>query len=120
MNKGDILEQCCRAYWNEYRNGFLSIGGDKSYPTWDEFTEQRAKDETRRCMRHALEVLKALPDGAFSDDLEKDTVKRLKMERGSFDKVMARVLSDKPLRRKRSERLQAEITAEALNKGLTP
>ena len=118
MIKGDILEQVTRAYWNAYRDGFLSVGGDKSYPTWDEFSEIKAKDETRRCMRHALEVLKSLPDGAFSDDLEKDTIKRLKMERGSFDAVMRRILGDKPLRRKRSEKLQAEIQAEALNAGL--
>lgn len=115
MVKGDLLEQVCRAYWNAYRDGFLSVGGDKSYPTWDEFNEARAKDETRRCMRHALEVLKTLPDEAFTDDLEKDTIKRLKMERGSFDKVMGRILSGKPLRRKKSERLQSELQAEALN-----
>ena len=118
MVKGDVVEQVSRAYWNAYRDGFLSVGGDKSYPTWDEYNETRAKDETRRCMRHALEVLKTLPDGAFSDDLEKDTIKRLKMERGSFDKVMGRILGDKPLRRKKSERLQAEIQAAALNQGL--
>ncbi len=116
MIKGDIVEQVTRAYWNAYRDGFLSVGGDKSYPTWDEFSEQRAKEETRRCMRHALEVLKTLPDGAFTDDLENDSVKRLKMERGSFDKVIGRILSDKPMRRKKAERLQAELQADALNR----
>lgn len=115
MVKGDIIEQACRAYWNAYRDGFLSVGGDKSYPTWDEFTEAKSKDETRRCMRHAFEVLKSLPDSAFSDDLEKDTSKRLKMERGSFDKVLSRAFGDKPMRRKSFERTQAELQAAALN-----
>ena len=87
------IERMCREYWNAYRAGFLSVGGDKSYPKWDEFTEQRAKDETRRCMRHAVETLRE----TWGDD---------------FDTLFP----DKPMRRKASERLQAELTAEALNR----
>ena len=116
MIKGDIVEQLCRGYWNAYRDGFLSVGGDKSYPTWDEFNEARAKDETRRCMRLAVEVLKDLPDSAFSDDPAKDDPKRIKMEKGSYAKLFKRVFSGKPLSRKRAGKLQAEIQAEALNK----
>lgn len=113
----DILELICERYWNAYRDGFVSIGGSASYPTWVEFSEAAAKDETRRCMRHALEVLKELPDSAFTDDLGNDTQSHIKMERGSHNKVMARILSGKPLSRKKAAKmLQAELQAESLNK----
>lgn len=88
-----VAERMARAWWNAYRDGFLAVGGDRSYPTWDEFSEARAKAETVRCMRHAAEVLREfIPD---------------------FDTLF----DGKPMRRKKAEKLQAELQAEALNMG---
>lgn len=94
MKRNDLIEQMCRAYWNSFRDGFVSIGGDPSYPMWDEFAEPKAKDETRRCMRHAVEELNGKIDN-FAD-----------------------LFPHKPMRRKGFEKMQAEIQAEALNKEL--
>lgn len=113
--KGDAIEQMCRNYWNAYRDGFLSVGGSAEYPTWDEFSEAKAKDETRRCMRHAVEALLDLPDSVFTDDPAKKAHAR--MEKGSFKALHARMFPDKALRRKTFERTQAELQAEALNAG---
>lgn len=91
MKRNDLIEEMCRRYWNAYRDGFLSVGGSADYPTWDEFREAKAKDETRRCMRHAVQALIEKHDG------------------------VAEFFPGKPLRRKTFERTQAEVQAEALN-----
>jgi hypothetical protein len=108
--RGDAIEIMCRAYWDSYRAGFLEVGGDTSYPTWDQFAEERAKAETRRCMRHAVEALLELPVQSFGPKANQ------KMEQGSFKALHARLFPNKPMRRKNSERSQTELQAEALNK----
>ena len=91
MKRNAHIEAMCKAFWNAYRDGFLSVGGSKDYPTWDEFAEAKAKDETRRCMRHAVEELNGRVTH-FTD-----------------------LFPDKPVRRKTFERTQAEVQAESLN-----
>lgn len=111
--KGDMIEALCRGYWNAFRAGHLAVGGDKLYPSWDETGHQRAKDETRRCMRWAVEALTDLPDAAFGDPTDK---KHIAMERGAFNKVLGTIFPDKPRRRsKKSELLSTEIMQEVQN-----
>ena len=98
------------------RNGFIETGGTPEYPTWDEFSEAKAKDETRRCMRHAVDVLLTLPDSYFTADQTKKAHAR--MEKGSFKALHARMFPDKAMRRKGFEKMQAEIQAEALNRSI--
>ncbi len=120
LNRGDALEAMVRAYWNAYREGVMAVGGPgtAAYPTWDEFSEIRAKNETRRCMRYAIEALNDLPDSAFIDKPAKtaDDKKHVTMERGSLSAVLGRAFPEKPMRRKAHEKLQAEIAAEHLNR----
>lgn len=113
--KGDAIEQMCREYWNAFRDGHLAVGGDPLYPTWDDFSEELAKDETRRCMRYAVEALLSLPDSAFTDSEPKTDQAHVKMERGSFAKVFARVFPDKPERRKKRAKLSTEKRMAAQN-----
>lgn len=105
---GDAIEQMCRAYWNAFRDGHLAVGGDPLYPTWDEFSEPAAKDETRRCMRHAVEALRALPAASFTDKNPKSDKAHVDMERGSFGKVLDRTFPGKPERRKKRAKLSSE------------
>lgn len=114
--RGDVLEEMCKRYWDAYRDGHIAVGGDPSYPTWDQFAEAKAKDETRRCMRHAVEALLDLPDTAFTADAKQKA--HVRMERGAFKALHERVFPEKPMRRKGYEKMQSEAIAEALNKGL--
>ncbi len=112
MKKSDAIEAMARAYWNAYRDGFLAVGGTADYPTWDTFAEERSKAETRRCMRHAVEALLDLPLSVYG------TKSNQKLEQGSFKALHARMFPEKPMRRTKFERMQAEIQAEALNAGM--
>lgn len=53
------LERMCEAYWNAFRDGFLRVGGDPKYPTWAQSNDP-VKQETMRCMRHAVETLEGV------------------------------------------------------------
>lgn len=53
------LEQMARAYWMAFRDGYIKVGGNpKDYPTWEQ-SRDPVKQETIRCLRHAVETLKA-------------------------------------------------------------
>lgn len=55
-----MLEALCEGYWNAFRDGYIAVGGDPaSYPVWKN-SRDPVKQETRRCMRHAVEQLKEL------------------------------------------------------------
>lgn len=57
-----MIEQLAEAYWNEFRRGFMRVGGTKDYPTWRQANDP-VKSETLRCLRHAVEVMRAnMPD----------------------------------------------------------
>ncbi len=52
------LERMAARYWNAFREGFATAGGNAlDYPTWDKSNDP-VKEETLRCMRHAVEELK--------------------------------------------------------------
>lgn len=66
---GDLVELMCERYWNAFRQGYCQSGGKPAdYPTWKEATDP-VKEETRRCMRHAVEVFRGtlVTDGAMDD-----------------------------------------------------
>jgi len=106
----DIVEKIAERYWNAFRNGFLSVGGDRSYPLWKESNDP-VKIETMRCLRHGLEALKGLPDACFVDDdidpAERKTVAA--MNRGKFEAVLERAFPDKPLRRRDTPETATEV-----------
>lgn len=53
----DLIDKLAERYWNAFRDGFLSVGGDRSYPTWAESNDP-VKTETMRCLRQAVELLR--------------------------------------------------------------
>lgn len=56
----DVVELMCERYWDAHRAGYCSVGGrPEDYPTWKKSTDP-VKEETRRCMRHAVEALDGL------------------------------------------------------------
>src|SRR5689334_7819098 len=53
----DVVELMCERYWDAFRAGYCAVGGrPEDYPTWKKATDP-VKEETRRCMRHAVEAL---------------------------------------------------------------
>lgn len=53
----DVVELMCERYWDAFRTGYCAVGGrPEDYPTWKQSTDP-VKEETRRCMRHAVEAL---------------------------------------------------------------
>lgn len=111
------IEKFCAAYWNEFRNGFLKVGGDPSYPLWKESNDP-VKEETMRCMRHALETLKKLPLSNFVDDDvapdQRDSV--AKMNRGKFIAILERAFPDRPKPRQQKHMLASEVMVNHLMK----
>jgi hypothetical protein len=64
----DVVELMCERYWNAFRTGYCAVGGrPEDYPTWKKATDP-VKEETRRCMRHAVEALEGvvIESGAMS------------------------------------------------------
>lgn len=56
----DVVELMCERYWDAFRAGYCAVGGrPEDYPTWKKSTDP-VKEETRRCMRHAVEALDGL------------------------------------------------------------
>jgi len=56
----DVIELMCERYWDAHRAGYCAVGGrPDDYPTWKKATDP-VKEETRRCMRHAVEALDGL------------------------------------------------------------
>jgi len=56
----DVVELMCERYWDAFRTGYCAVGGrPEDYPTWKQSTDP-VKEETRRCMRHAVEALDGL------------------------------------------------------------
>lgn len=106
--RGDAIEMMCQSYWNAYRDGMCALGVT-DYPTWDSFTEAKAKAEVRRCMRHAVDALLTLPASVYGN------AKNAKMEKGAYEALHARMFPDKPTTRKALERSHAEAQAEAMN-----
>lgn len=65
----DLIEAMCERYWDAFRAGYCESGGrPEDYPTWKQSNDP-VKEETRRCMRHAVEALRPhmVTDGAFDD-----------------------------------------------------
>lgn len=65
----DLVELMCERYWDAFRQGYCQSGGKPAdYPTWKQSTDP-VKEETRRCMRHAVEALRGLlvTDGSFGE-----------------------------------------------------
>jgi hypothetical protein len=53
-----MIERMAEAYWNAFREGYIAVGGrPESYPTWQQSRDPQ-KDETIRCLRHAVELLR--------------------------------------------------------------
>ncbi len=62
-----IIERMSEKYWNAFRDGYIAVGGNpESYPTWQQSTDP-VKNETMRCLRHAVEAVLSLPP----DELER-------------------------------------------------
>lgn len=61
----DALEDVAEAYWNAFRAGYVRVGGKaRDYPKWKDSTDP-IKDETRRCLRHAMEpIIAQVPEVA--------------------------------------------------------
>lgn len=56
-----MIERMAEAYWNAFRDGYIAVGGrPESYPTWQQSRDPQ-KDETIRCLRHAVECMKLFP-----------------------------------------------------------
>lgn len=52
-----MIERMAEAYWNAFRDGYIAVGGrPESYPTWQQSRDPQ-KDETIRCLRHAVELI---------------------------------------------------------------
>lgn len=104
------LEKFAAAYWDAFRNGFLKVGGDASYPMWKESNDP-VKEETMRCLRHAMETLKKLPLSHFVDDdiapEQRDGI--AKMNRGKFVAVLERAFPDKPIAREQTHVTASEV-----------
>jgi len=50
-----MIERMAEAYWNAFRDGYIAVGGrPETYPTWQQSRDPQ-KDETIRCLRHAVE-----------------------------------------------------------------
>jgi len=65
------LDLMAEAYWNAFRTGHMSVGGDRSYPTWKQ-ASPAVKNETLRCLRFAVEQMRDLVptfDEAFPEPL---------------------------------------------------
>lgn len=106
----NLIEAISERYWNSFRDGFLSVGGDRNYPLWKESNDP-VKVETMRCMRHGLEALRKLPDSCFVDD-DVDPEERVavaKMNRGKFNAVLDRAFPDKPIRRRDTPETMTEM-----------
>jgi hypothetical protein len=66
----DMTERMAEKFWNAFRDGYIAAArqsGAKGtdYPTWKQSNDP-VKDETRRCMRHAVEELKTLYPNTFA------------------------------------------------------
>ena len=55
-DRNPIIEAMAERYWNAYQAG-ITAAGLRGYPKWHESTDP-VKEETRRCMRHAVEAIK--------------------------------------------------------------
>lgn len=86
------LDQAAEAYWNAFRDGYARVGGDpKQYPTWRQGRDPNTKavqSETLRCMRHAVEALRAVWGQPF-DEVFPDAVQRRSSARTVNDDLMA-------------------------------
>lgn len=88
------LEKMCEAYWNAFRAGFAKVGGRaQDYPKWESGPPD-VKEETMRCMRWAVETLKADFDATkvgtpLFDDLFPDQPRKRLAPRTLNDEVMA-------------------------------
>lgn len=82
------LDRFCSAYADEFRNGFLRVGG-REYPMWKEYPAA-VRTETMRCMRHALETLRGqgIDADAFDAMFPEPCVKRA-LPLSAQDELMA-------------------------------
>lgn len=88
------LEQVCEKYANAFKQGFDRVVGraDAVYPSWGQYSDA-IKEETMRCMRHALEEIRDLIpdfDKHFPEKLE-----HRKHPREEQDALMAKQLGGK-------------------------
>lgn len=61
------LERVAEAYWNSFRDGLIAKGiPPKDYPKWGA-SRDPVKDETLRCLRHAVETLRKDWDKPFDE-----------------------------------------------------
>lgn len=107
------LEKFAQSYWDAFRIGFLKVGGSADYPKWTESNDP-VKEETMRCMRHAMETLKKLPLSHFvDDDVAEDQQQAVaKMNRGKFIAVLDRAFPDKPLARQQKHVTASEVLVD--------
>lgn len=53
-----MLDDIASAYWDAFRQGYFKVGGrPEEYPEWKS-APLAVKEETLRCLRHAVEPLK--------------------------------------------------------------
>lgn len=76
-----MIERMAEAYWNAFRDGYIAVGGrPETYPTWQQSRDPQ-KDETIRCLRHAMQAAFELDDAA----LEAGQVINLDDEVGKYE-----------------------------------
>lgn len=88
----DVVELMCERYWDAFRTGYCAVGGrPEDYPTWKQATDP-VKEETRRCMRHAVEALAGTvvqPDALTSFFPGKPTTRSLRQIRNDAEFVVS-------------------------------
>jgi len=83
------LEKVSEAYWNAFRDGFGQIGGPVwDYPKWSG-SRDPIKNETMRCMRHAVEALREVWGKPFDEVFPDSPVKR-SLKATKTDRAFAR------------------------------
>ncbi len=93
----DLIEKLASGYWDAFRNGFLSVGGDRNYPTWAESNDP-VKVETMRCLRQALEGIRDEWDSKTFDQAFPDSpLRRRDIPETATEARLIRTLGKKPL-----------------------
>ncbi len=91
---GDIrmtpLERLAETYWNAFRDGYARVGGDpREYPTWA-MSNDPVKQETLRCLRHAVETLRPTLGDSQMQVLFPQPLTKRSIRKSANDDAMAR------------------------------
>lgn len=103
-----MIERLGESYWNAFRAGYIAVGGNPAaYPTWQQSTDP-VKNETLRCLRHAVEELISPPIDAIQE--ADKWLKGRRMDEGdearyallshSFNVMHATMFPDPPVERR--------------------